>query len=114
MFLTDLTALCLHKFFCLSVHLFQLLLFLPISTAKGNQLSLLLINILFALNHYADIHSSKTAALLITAGFLLLLNSINNKRYNLPCWVGAAEVAFGSFFDYKYFFIGLPFAVAFL
>ena len=72
-----------------------------------------LINILFALNHYADIHSSKTAALLITAGFLLLLNSINNKRYNLPCWIGAAEVAFGSFFDYKYFFIGLAFAVAF-
>lgn len=72
-----------------------------------------LINILFALNHYADIHSSKTAALLVTAGFLLLLNSINNKRYNLPCWVGTAEVAFGSFFDYKYFFIGLAFAVAF-
>lgn len=72
-----------------------------------------LINILFALNHYADIYTSKTAALLVAAGFLLLLNSINNKRYNLPCWVGAAEVAFGSFFDYKYFFIGLAFAVAF-
>lgn len=72
-----------------------------------------LINILFALNHYADIYTSKTAALLVAAGFLLLLNSINNKRYNLPCWVGAAEVSFGSFFDYKYFFIGLAFAVAF-
>lgn len=72
-----------------------------------------LINILFALNHYADIYTSKTAALLVAAGFLLLLNSINNKRYNLPCWVGATEVAFGSFFDYKYFFIGLAFAVAF-
>lgn len=73
----------------------------------------LLINILFALNHYADIQSSKTAALLVTAGFLLLLNAVNNKRYNLPCWIGAAEVAFGSFYDYKYFFIGLAFAFAF-
>lgn len=73
----------------------------------------ILINILFSLNHYADIQSSKTAALLITAGFLLLLNAINNKRYNLPCWIGGAEVAFGSFFDYKYFFIGLAFATAF-
>lgn len=73
----------------------------------------LLINILFALNHYADIQSSKTAALLIAAGFLLLLNAVNNKRYNLPCWIGAIEVAFGSFFDFKYFFIGLGFAVAF-
>ena len=73
----------------------------------------LLINILFALNHYADIQSSKTAALLIAAGLLLLLNAVNNKRYNLPCWIGAIEVAFGSFFDFKYFFIGLGFAVAF-
>lgn len=73
----------------------------------------LVINILFAVNHYSAVQSSKTAALLVTAGFLLLLNAVNNKRYNLPCWIGAAEVAFGSFFDYKYFFIGLGFAAAF-
>lgn len=73
----------------------------------------LLINILFSLNHYADIQSSKTAALLIAGGFLLLLNSINNKRYSLPFFAGIVLVCFGSFFDYRYFFIGLAFTVVF-
>ncbi len=73
----------------------------------------LLINILFALNHYANIQSSKTAALLVAGGFLLLLDSINNKRYSLPFFVGIVLVCFGSFFDYRYFFIGLAFSVAF-
>lgn len=73
----------------------------------------LLINVLFSLNHYANINSSKTAALLLAGGFLLVLNAIHNKRYNLPCWIGVAEIAFGSFFDYKYFFVALGFACAF-
>ena len=73
----------------------------------------LLLNILFSLNHYADIHSSKTAAILLAAGFLLVLNAIHNKKYSLSCWVGVVLIAFGSFFDYNYFFIALGFAVAF-
>lgn len=73
----------------------------------------LLINILFSLNHYADIHSSKTAALLLAGGFLLVLNAIHNKRYALPCWIGVTEIAFGTFFDYNYFFIAFGFAIAF-
>ena len=72
-----------------------------------------LIVILFATHHYADIHSNKTSALLLTAGFMLVLNAIRNKRYNLPCWIGVTEIAFGSFFNFKYFFVSLAFAVAF-
>lgn len=73
----------------------------------------LIINILFALDHYANILSSKTAALLIAAGFLLALNAIRNKRYNLPFWIGLLEILFGSFFCFEYFWVGLAFAVAF-
>ena len=72
-----------------------------------------LIVILFATHHYADIHSNKTSALLLTAGFMLVLNAIRNKRYNLPCWIGVTEITFGSFFNFKYFFVSLAFAVAF-
>ena len=72
-----------------------------------------LIVILFATHHYSDIHSNKTSALLLTAGFMLVLNAIRNKRYNLPCWIGVTEIAFGSFFNFKYFFVSLAFAVAF-
>ncbi len=72
-----------------------------------------LIIILFATNHYADIHSNKTSALLLTAGFILVLNAIRNKKYNLPCWIGVTEIAFGSFFNFKYFFVSFAFAVAF-
>ncbi len=73
----------------------------------------LFLNILFSLNHYSDINSNKTAALLLTAGFLLVLNAIYNKRYNLSCWIGVAEIAFGSFLNYNYFFVALGFAFAF-
>ena len=73
----------------------------------------LIVNILFALNHYADIQSSKTAAILFAAGFLLVLNAIRNKRYNAPCWIGIIEILFGSFLKYEYFFITLAFAVVF-
>lgn len=73
----------------------------------------LLLNILFALNHYADIQRSKTAAILLAAGFILVLNAIRNKRYNTPCWVGVTEIMFGSFLNYEYFFIALGFAVAY-
>lgn len=71
----------------------------------------LLLNILFSLNHYADIHSAKTSAILLAAGFLLVLNAVRNKRYNLPCWIGVVEIAFGSFYCYYYFFIALAFSV---
>lgn len=73
----------------------------------------LLINILFALNHYADIQGTKTAALLYAAGFLLVLNSIRNKRYNIFCWIGVTEILFASFFNYQYFYVALLFAIAF-
>lgn len=72
-----------------------------------------IINILFALNHYQNINSNRTSALLLTAGFLLVLNAIRNKRYNLPCWIGVAMISFGSFYNYVYFFVALGFAVAF-
>lgn len=72
-----------------------------------------ILNTLFALHHYADIEYHKTAALLLAAGFLLVLNAIRNKRYNLPCWVGVAEILLGSFFCFKYFFVALAFALAY-
>ena len=73
----------------------------------------MVVNILFALNHYSRIESTTTAALLLAGGFLLVLNAIRNKRYNLPCWIGVAEIAVGSFYNYPYFFIALGFAVAY-
>lgn len=73
----------------------------------------LIINILFALNHYSAVNSSKTSALLLAAGFLLVLNAIRNKRYNLPCWIGVCEILIGSFFNYYYFFIAFAFAFAY-
>ena len=73
----------------------------------------IILNILFCLNHYSAIQSSKTSAILLTAGFLLILNAVHNKKYNLPCWIGVAEIAFGSFLDYRYFFIALTFGIAF-
>lgn len=72
-----------------------------------------ILNILFSLNHYSAVQSSKTSAILLTAGFLLILNAVHNKRYNLPCWIGVTEIAFGSFLDYRYFFIALAFGIAF-
>ncbi len=73
----------------------------------------LLVNILFSINHYADVHSTKTAALLLATGFLLVFNAIRNKRYNLPFWIGITEITLGSFFDCEYFFIAFGFAVAY-
>lgn len=81
---------------------------------KKSLLFTLLILILFATQHYSNIHGNKTSALLLTAGFMLVLNAIRNKKYNLPCWIGVTEIAFGSFFNYNYFFISLVFAIAFL
>ena len=73
----------------------------------------IVINIIFTLNHYSFINSTKTAALLVTAGFLLVLNAIRNKRYSFSCWVGVLEIILGSFFNIVYFFVGLGFAIAF-
>lgn len=73
----------------------------------------LLLNILFSFDHYSNILSSKTSALLLTAGFLMVLNAIRNKRYSLPFWVGLAEIVFGTFLCFKYFFVGLAFFIAF-
>lgn len=73
----------------------------------------LLLNVLFALNHYADVESSKTAAILLASGFLMILNAIRNKRYNLPCWIGVSQIVFGSFLSFEYFFIALGFAFAY-
>lgn len=72
-----------------------------------------IISILFALSHYSAVNSSKTSALLLTAGFLLILNAIRNKRYNIPCWIGVCEILLGSFFNYYYFFIAFAFAFAY-
>ena len=73
----------------------------------------MVINILFALNHYSTIDSTKTATLLLTGGFLMILNAIRNKRYNLPCWIGVAEILCGAFYNVVYFFVALGFGVAF-
>ena len=67
----------------------------------------LVINIIFTLNHYSYINSTKTAALLVTAGFLLVLNAIRNKRYSFSCWVGVLEIILGSFFNIVYLFSNL-------
>ena len=64
----------------------------------------LVLNILFSFDHYSNILSSKTAALLLTAGSLMALNAIRNKRYSLPFWIGVLEVIFGTFLCFKYFF----------
>ena len=73
----------------------------------------MVINLLFALNHYSTVNSDRTAALGLSAGFLLVLNSIHNKKYNLPCWVGVAIICGGAFFNFYYFFVALGFACAF-
>lgn len=70
----------------------------------------IILNILFALSHYSTVNSSKTAAILLAAGFLLILNAIRNKRYNIPCWIGVCEILLGSFLNYYYFFIAFAFA----
>ena len=57
-----------------------------------------MLNILFSFDHYSNILSSKTAALLLTAGFLMALNAIRNKRYSLPFWIGVLEVIFEHFY----------------
>lgn len=80
---------------------------------KGIIFSLIL-NILFALNHYADIASQKTAAILFTAGFLLIFNSIRRKRYRLMCLLGTIEILIGSFYWFELFFIALAFGVVYL
>ena len=73
----------------------------------------LVLNILFSFDHYSYILSSKTSALLLTAGFLIVLNSIRNKRYSLSFWTGVLEIIFGSFLCFKYFFVGLAFFIAY-
>lgn len=80
---------------------------------KGIIFSILL-NILFALNHYADIASQKTAAILLAAGFLLIFNSIRRKRYRLMCLLGTIEIVIGSFYWFELFFIALAFAIVYL
>lgn len=71
------------------------------------------LNIIYALNHYSQVSSKSTAALLLLGGFMLVLSAIYHKRYSLSCWVGVAEILFGSFLNYLYFFVALGFAVAF-
>ena len=51
----------------------------------------LVINIIFTLNHYSFINSTKTSALLLTAGFLLVLNAIRNKRYSFKSSFGISD-----------------------
>lgn len=72
------------------------------------------LNILFALNHYADIASQKTAAILFAAGFLLIFNSIRRKRYRFMCLLGAVEIILGSFYCFKLFPIVLSFTILYL
>lgn len=72
-----------------------------------------LLNIMFALHHYTYVDSTRTAALLCTAGFLLVLLAIHQKRYTLSCWIGVAEILLGSGLNIAYFFVALGFGVAF-
>ena len=73
----------------------------------------ILLNIMFALQHYASVNSYRTAALLCAAGFLLILLAVYQKRYSFSCWVGVVEVLFGSFLNITYFFVALGFGIAF-
>ena len=73
----------------------------------------ILLNIMFALHHYTNVDSTRTAALLCASGFLLVLLAIYQKRYTLSCWVGVLEILLGSFLSIAYFFIALGFGVAF-
>ena len=67
------------------------------------------LNILFALNHYADIASQKTSAIMLTAGFLLMFNAIRRKRYRFMCLLGAIEILIGSLLHWRLrLFILLP------
>ena len=72
-----------------------------------------LLNIMFALQHYSNIESTRTAALLCAAGFMLILLAIYQKRYSLSCWVGVLEVLFGASLNITYFFVALGFGIAF-
>ena len=72
-----------------------------------------LLNIMFALHHYTNVDSTRTAALLCAAGFLLILLAVYQKRYSMSCWVGVIEILFGSFLNIAYFFIALGFGLAF-
>lgn len=80
---------------------------------KGIVFSVFL-NILFALNHYADIASQKTSAILLTAGFLLVFNAIRRKRYRFMCFLGIAEIILGTFYCFQLFYVALPFAIIYL
>lgn len=80
---------------------------------KGILFSVFL-NVLFSMNHYADIASQKTSALLLTAGFLLIFNAIRRKRYRFMCLLGAAEIIIGSFYFFALFYFALAFAVIYL
>ena len=71
------------------------------------------LNIIYALNHYSQVSNKSTSALLLLGGFMLVLNAIYHKRYSLSCWLGVAEILFGSFLNYLYFFVALGFAIAF-
>ena len=72
-----------------------------------------ILNIVFALHHYTNVDSTRTAALLCTAGFLLVLLAIYQKRYTLSCWVGVLEIMLGSCLNIAYFFVALAFSFAF-
>ncbi|MEE0875105.1 MAG: hypothetical protein UIH27_16800 [Ruminococcus sp.] len=71
------------------------------------------LNIIYALNHYSQVSSNSTAALLLLGGFMLVLNAIYHKRYSISCWIGVTEILFGSFLNFNYFFVALGFGVAF-
>lgn len=72
-----------------------------------------IVNILFSLNHYADISSIKTSAILMVGGFLLIFNSIRRKRFRFICIAGIIEIAIGSFYCYEYFFVAIAFAIVY-
>ena len=72
-----------------------------------------LLNIMFALHHYTNVESTRTAALLCAAGFLLILLAVYQKRYSLSCWIGVLEILFGASLNTTYFFVALGFGIAF-
>lgn len=80
---------------------------------KGIVFSVFL-NIFFALNHYADLASQKTSAILLTAGFLLVFNAIRRKRYRFMCLLGVVEILLGTFYCFELFFVALSFAIVYL
>ncbi len=79
-------------------------IFLDTFDFKKGLLYLLIIEGLFAVNIYSLVTFTKTAAILITAGGLMMLWSYHNKKHLGYWFYGIALVILGSFYRFKIFY----------